>query len=238
MLFLGQGLLVHSQLNTQQLTTLFSEKKYDQARSLLESEIENGTNTAATYLNLGSCYVSLQEYGPAIWAFENTLKSKPFDQSATDGILYCYLKLDKKDKWSPSYPWIVRYRNSLGSNFWAYLAIFFSICFATFTYLSFKLTQTSWKRLMMLFCILFLLGATLSTYFSHAIKRQLEQTQFAIVVSTKTALYKKGYELDKTFINLYEGDRIKVLTQYANYLQIELKNKQHFLIQSKDVKLL
>lgn len=102
------------------------EKRFVDAISFLEQEMETQTNNPSVYFNLGLAYKAEERFPEAIWAFEKTLKLQPKDADAIELIESCYIEMDDSKTWESETGTFQRALIALGSNFWSGLSILLS----------------------------------------------------------------------------------------------------------------
>ncbi|GAB5416455.1 MAG: tetratricopeptide repeat protein [Crocinitomicaceae bacterium] len=147
------------------------EKRFSEAIDLLEKEIKVQPNNAALYFNLGLSYKAEKEYPKAIWAFEKTLKLQPKDSEAIQLIEACYTELDSDMVWRDEAGTFQRTLIALGSNFWSYLAVLFSIIAATGIIMAKrtkKHNHRKWYVGMAVFAVITLFLSVANAYSSHS----------------------------------------------------------------------
>lgn len=103
------------------------EKRFTEAIDILEKEIKTHPNNPDAYFNLGLAYKAEKQFPKAIWSFEKTLKLKPKDSEAIQLIEASYSEMDSNLTWQDDTGTFQRALIALGSNFWAVLAIIFSL---------------------------------------------------------------------------------------------------------------
>ncbi len=185
------------------------EKKFSKAIALLEKEIEVHPNNPALYFNLGLSYKAEKEYPKAIWAFEKTLKLEPKDSEAIQLIEACYTELDSDMVWKDETGTFQRTLIALGSNFWSYLAVFFSIIAATGIIMAKRTKKTNQRKWFVgtaVFAVITLFLSVANAYSSYSYENSHD---YAIILDD-LELSDNSNPSEIKQLNLHAGRKIHV----------------------------
>lgn len=215
--------------------SLIKERKFQEATKSYEEYLKEDPTSSSAYFNLGNCYYYQKKFGYAVWAFEKALKYSPQDKDAAYNIGVTYLELKKSISWKPIISQGEAMVYEIGSNFWAYMAIFFSIMLSFLIFLILFSKNRNWKKIQIVLSSIVLIALVVSILFSYSSKEYFISTEYAIIVSKSIPIFKDQLSNKKIDFLLLEGDRVKILSENnARYL-VELTNKEVYSIEKKGV---
>ena len=114
---------IHSfgQYNT--INTTIALKQYDDAIILMEQALTKDSLNPSLYYNLGNAYLQQEQYGLALWAYENILSLEPKNEGALRNAQYIYKILDKGD-YEVYISGFIYQIKTIGSNNFSFISVF------------------------------------------------------------------------------------------------------------------
>lgn len=204
-------------------------------------ELENISNSTAStqtdlssdsFYNSGLDYYYKNEYGKAIWAFENALKINPSNEDAAHNL---NLINEEFDDFISSEPkgvssWFARNIYIFPPNFWFYVSLISGLF--TMILLYFFFTPSS-KRINNLS----LFGATvlgvilvMSFSFSLLQKSHLTTDTKAVIINPKTNLLMNPTLNGEISFDVLEGSQLNIISTQDDWYELQINNNTGWIL--------
>ena len=202
--------------------------KYQEALELFNSVKSEGLMSASLDYNIGTAYLHLDYIGKSILHLERALKYLPNDEQIQKHILIARQRMEEAV--IPVTPfflseWVKKINGSISLTGWGILSILSIWIFVSV--LAVRLMKVDWKlgRFNTLFLILSIICIILSTAMCIAANQRINQNDTAVLTAPQTALKVGPDALSTTYSRIYEGEKLKILNELEDWLQVELLNR-------------
>ncbi|APG60706.1 SH3 domain-containing protein [Christiangramia salexigens] len=217
----------------------YQNGEYQDAITKYESIISSGEASAELYFNLGNAHYKLNHVAPSIYYFEKALQLDPDDEDILNNIEFARnMAIDDIEEveragLAQSFTELV---NTFRFSTWAWIAIIFSIAFATLFLLYYFSVRPVAKRIFFGTAIFSLVCCLLSIVFAFQQRSFVEENQYAIVFSEEAEVRDEPNLRGDSSFELHEGTKAKVLENYQEWSRIELANGAQGWMKSADLK--
>lgn len=190
----------------------YAEKKYSEAISIFEHEIESQKDNPSLYFNLGLSYKAEKDFPRAIWAFEKVLKLQPNDSEARTLIELCNTELEI-NSWQSELSPTESNLFSFGSNTWSIAAIIFSVIAALILVRMRQVKSLTQKKLQLSGVLVSILLSGTSLYIAYECSTFERSHEFAVVIESEIPIYLSGKltEMEPTSMHLPAGTKVRIL---------------------------
>ena len=220
---------------------LYSQSHYAEAATIYEHILVKFGVSDKLYYNLGNAYYKSKNLAPAILNYERALRLNPGDRDARFNLEMCQAKIS--DKIEPIgvffvARWFKTFGNSLNSNAWAGISIFFFIFFITCLFIYF-FTKSSWLKKIGFFVGILSISLSILTLVycgeqHHRIVKPDTAILYAPTVTVKSSPDESGSDL---FI-IHEGCKVKVLSVLGTWSEIELEDGNIGWLESNNIQMI
>lgn len=226
--FMLGSLLLHSTMGEKLFLAekYYNEKKYKDALEIYKKLESEGYYSSDFYYNMGNIYYRLGKLGYAILYFEKAARLAPANEYIRHNLSVCYSKTTDKVEVNENF-FIQSFKSGmmyrLSESAWGWLSVIFSVL----AVLGFALSVfflSAWKQVLIPFGVLCMLVSWGCYGMGRALIRENIRRNFAVVVADEVMV--QSEPLPKSFVKfrLHEGAKVKVEETDGDYTLIKLSN--------------
>ncbi len=207
---------------------LYSESNYVEACNLYLQIIEQGSESAELYFNIGNCYYRTNDWANAIWFFEKSLQLKNKNETKKNLELTRLNTVDKIEPLPDLFykKWWIILINIFSTKNWQIISLIYIgvICILFFIISKTKIIYLSSISILCLFI----------TFSSNKIDSKKYGILFSQNVTVKSAPTENGTNL----FSLHLGAKIEVIDEVGEWIKIRIANGNIGWITKNNYKLL
>jgi len=193
---------------------LYSESKYIEACKLYMQIIEQGTESAELYFNIGNCYYRTNDWANAIWFFEKSLQLKKKKETQKNLELTRLNIVDKIEPLPDLFykKWWINFIDIFSTKNWQLISIIsiWIVCILFFIISKTKIIYLSSISILCLFII----------FSSNKIDSKKYGVLFSQNVTVKSAPSDNGTNL----FSLHSGSKIEIIDEVGEWIKIKIAN--------------
>ena len=205
---------------------LYSESNYIEACNLYMQIIENGSESAELYHNIGNCYYRTNDWANAIWFFEKSLQLKKKEETQKNLELTRLNTIDKIEPMPNLFykKWWIILTAIFSTKNWQILSIIsiWIVCILFFIISKTKIIYLSVIPMFFLFI----------TFSSNTINSKKHAILFSQNVAVKSAPTENGTNL----FSLHSGTKIEIVDEVGEWIKIKIADGNIGWITTKNCK--
>tara|TARA_B100000123_G_C25691348_1_gene410957 strand:+ start:346 stop:1053 length:708 start_codon:yes stop_codon:yes gene_type:complete len=207
---------------------LYSESNYVEACNLYLQIIEQGSESAELYFNIGNCYYRIKDWANAIWFFEKSLQLKKKKETQKNLELTRLNTIDKIEPIPDLFykKWWVILIDTFSTKNWQIISITYIwiICILFFIFSKTKIIYLCSISILFLFI----------TFSSNKIDSKKYGILFSQNVTVKSAPTENGTNL----FSLHLGAKVEIIDEVGEWIKIRIANGSSGWITKDNYKLL
>jgi tetratricopeptide (TPR) repeat protein len=235
--FIAQNTSVKERFN--QANEAYNNAKYEQAAELYRSILEQDIVSAELHFNLANTELKQNNLGQAILHYEKALKLKPNNSSFQENLAYANsLTVDEIQSIEKSQLqiYIDKFNFLLSVDQWSYLVVALAMLMF-FAFLAYVFsTKTITKRLFFTGFVVFLIFSVISFSQAYRLDHLQQSQQYAIILSEEVPALAEPNARSSQVLTLHEGTKIKLLSKFNNYQEVQLADGTKIWINIKAYK--
>lgn len=203
--------------------TAYVNGEYGQAVSYYDSILNQGYVSHKLYYNLGNAYFKEGNTGKAILNYERALSLRPADANIKHNLKVANGYVKDKIEAVPEFfltTWVRSLRTSLSSNAWAVVSLLFFVVALGAALLYLLSGRMALRKTGFYLSILSLLVFILSLTFSAVERRQMIDSDRAIVMQGATSVKSSPDNGSKELFIIHEGTKVKVVRGIGEWSEI------------------
>ncbi|QSS97909.1 tetratricopeptide repeat protein [Psychroflexus sp. ALD_RP9] len=217
----------------------YNNAKYEKAAELYRSILELDSVSAELHFNLANTELKQNNLGQAILHYEKALKLKPNQVSFQENLAYANsLTVDEIQSIEKSQLqiYIDKFNFLFSVDQWSYLVVSLAaLMFFAFLAYVFS-TKTFTKRLFFTGFIVFLVLAAISFSQAYRLDHLQQSQQYAIILSEEVPALAEPNARSSQVLTLHEGTKVKLLSKFNNYQEVQLADGTKIWISTKAFK--
>ena len=216
----------------------YSDKKYQEAISLYEEILKEGSVSYKLYYNLGNAYYKNNQLGKAIYNYELANKMQPNNEDVKTNLRIANEKtIDDIESKENFFLGAIKSGlvSALSTTGWAWLSIISITLCLTLAFLFFITGNMIVKRLGFFGAIIFLISFIGSMVLGYTALRHKQQIKFAIITGREVKIHDEPASDSSSKFSLHEGTKVKVLENNEEWTNIKLENGNEGWVKTKDV---
>ena len=228
------SLFAYGQYNS--INKAIALKQYDEAIALLEQAIEHDRSNPELYYNLGTAYMNTDQFGQALWAFENVVNLVPNHENAMKNAQYIYNELEKGE-FVPYLPGFIYQLRVIGSNTFAYIALACSVAITVIFLISKSFKTSTQNRIAYSFILGLIIMIAGCIILSVFIWTEDEYQNTGVITSPNTPTYLSNYDLAPYQIQM--GTRFDIIEKLTDKMwKIKIEDEKTVIIKSEHARLI
>lgn len=211
-------------------------RQYDEVIILIEQALEHDKTNPELYYNLGNAYLHTEQYGQALWAYENVINLEPRHENTLKNAQYIYNQLDKGD-YEPYLPGFIYSLRNIGSNTFAVIALSGSMLITLILMLSRKYKSPTQYRvaysLILALSTIIIGSCVLAIYIGN----EDEYSNTGVITSPNTPTYLSNFDLAPFQVPL--GTRFNLMEQLSDKMwKVKIEDDKTVIIKSDHARLI
>jgi len=220
---------------------LYQQNDFAGARAKYEEVAKEGKASSALLFNIGNCYFKEGRLGPSILNYERAARLSPDDEDIQFNLRLASMKtVDKIETVPPVIyrRWILSLTGTLSLGQWSVLCL--SLAWAAFAAWGLYLyaRTVAGKKAAFIAALALSIFAGIAAAFAGESHRQVDQRQFAIVLSPSSYVKSSPDEKGNDQFILHEGSKAEVLDVLGDWNKIRIANGSVGWIQSRDIEVI
>ena len=193
---------------------LYSESNYVEACNLYLQIIEQGSESAELYFNIGNCYYRMKDWANAIWFFEKSLQLKKKKETQKNLELTRLNTVDKIETLPDLFykKWWINFINIFSTKNWQLISII-SIWIVCILFFIISKTKIIYFFTITILCLFI-------TYSSNKIDSKKYGILFSQNITVKNAPSDNGTNL----FSLHSGSKIEIVDEVGEWIKIKIAN--------------
>lgn len=213
----------------------YNKKEYKLAAQNFEKAIDENKQNVAAWYNLGLSNMAQNEYGEAIWNFENVLQLSPSDGETEDKIAYCFNEIHPELEWTPRLNSIESSLYSISLNSWGIICIILSLSCAVGIVFYVQQRKSSLKRVLLFLNVLILVGFIGALLICSEIQSYSARGKYAVITQKSIPTFIEFTASPKTTIT--EGIRVEVIEKLENdFVKVRTITQETYVVRQKDLR--
>jgi tetratricopeptide (TPR) repeat protein len=203
----------------------YSRANYEKAIQFYQQVLAQGKESPGVYYNLGNAYYKNHQLAPAILNYEKARLRSPNNEDIQYNLELARKQVTDKIDAIPDFfltRWFRNFVNLFSSDFWAILSmssfVLFLILFSIYIYTS----RYGLKKTAFWISLLAILIAGTSFAFSYQQKKDVVNSQQAIVFSPKVTVKSSPAESGTDLFVIHEGTKVYVEEKMGAWYEIKL----------------
>ena len=207
---------------------LYSESNYIEACNLYLQIIEQGSESAELYFNIGNCYYRTNDWANAIWFFEKSLQLKKKKETQKNLELTRLNTIDKIEPLPDLFykKWWIILINIFSTKNWQIISIIYMwfICI-----LFFIISKTK---------IIYLLSISILCLFITFSSNKIDSKKYGILFAQNVTVKSAPTENGTNLFSLHLGAKIEIIDEVGEWIKIRIANGNSGWITKNNYKLL
>jgi tetratricopeptide (TPR) repeat protein len=214
----------------------YNIKNYDSALVLYQ-RIAKITPSKTAYSSIAATYFRKSDYANSILYYEKALKMAPNDKTIQLNINITRARLVGDCYIMPDFVlvhWAKLISGSLPLTLWLILMIGLFVLFGVLFFLYFFSNKN--KQLLFYLSLSCLILGIISFSFGKVRQNIQNDTSYAIVMKSNTAMRQTKNNSSKAIVILYKGQKIKILDKEDNWIKVRTEDRKEGFILDQDYK--
>jgi len=206
---------------------LYAQAHYKEALSLYGKIVEEGTQSAAVYYNMGNASYKTGDKPSALLYYEKAHKISPNDADINANIRFLNAKsVDKIDEVPEFFlsGWWRSFILSLSADSFAVLSICFILGGSGLLILYFFASQLQLKRAAFYSSVVFFITGLFCIFVTNRQLSYFEIQQHAIVFSSPVEIKSEPADKSKSLFVIHEGVKVLILEHNQGWIKVRLAN--------------
>lgn len=207
---------------------LYSESNYIEACNLYLQIIEQGSESAELYFNIGNCYYRTNDWANAIWFFEKSLQLKNKKETQKNLELTRLNTIDKIEPLPDLFykKWWINLIDIFSTKNWQIISIIYMwfICI-----LFFIISKTK---------IIYLLSISMLCLFITFSSNKIDSKKYGILFAQNVTVKSAPTENGTNLFSLHLGAKIEIIDEVGEWIKIRIANGNSGWIMKNNYKLL
>lgn len=219
----------------------YNNGDYPEAVSRYNEVLKNGEESAELYFNLANAHYKLNHIGESIYNYEKALLLDPGDKTIENNLEFAQNMVIDDIKEVPKSGVSNFFNNAISVfsfNGWAWIAIIGTIVFAILFLLYYFSIASKLKRVFFTVSMISIIVAFISLIFAFHLKNVTLNNNYAIVFSEEVPVRNEPNLRGNELFLLHEGTKVKVLSTFQDWIQLELANGSTGWINKSSLKVL
>lgn len=227
LLFICAPMMGQNKVLFEKANEAYNAGNYPEAVSRYAEVLKNGEESAELYFNLGNAHYKLNHIAESVYNYEKALLLDPADQTIQNNLEFANnMVLDdiKEVPKSGLSTFITSAISIFSFNGWAWIAILGVAIFSVLFLLYYFSIASKWKRVFFTVAITAVVISFISLIFAFYLSNVTQSKEFAIVFTEEVPVRNEPNLRGNELFLLHEGTKVKVVSAFQDWIQLELAN--------------